>query len=310
VAALSRAEGLTSWVASHGQTWRYSRPGPAVPPVLLGVEPLSALTPGGDVPLFVNFSEPVGGFTDSAVQISFAPGTPITFDSITVTGGPSAYLATINNMAGDGPFLVVVNPAGIIDRDGVSLVDGGQSPTMYLDTTAPAIDVAAPISVNCGESYMDVTPSATDLHDGPTPVVTSGAVDTSVPGDYTLTYTATDLVGNVAQTSRVVTVLDNCPVDYDFGDAPDPVYATLLANNGPQHALDGVTYLGAGVSAEADGQPTTGADGDDDDGVTFNGTFAAGETVSTTITATENFIGGQKVVKVRVKARHMPWALR
>lgn len=266
--------------------------GSAVPPVLLGVEPLSELMPGGDVPLFVNFSEPVGGFTDSSVLLSIAPGDTITYDSITVTGGPSAYLVTLNNMAGEGTFLVSVDPLGIIDRDAVSLVSGGDSPFIYLDTTAPVIDAVAPISVNCGESYTDVPPSASDLHDGPTLVVTSGAVDTIVPGDYTLTYTATDLVGNVAQTSRVVTVLDNCPegegqvVDYDFGDAPDPAYPTLLASSGPQHALDGVTHLGAGASAEADGQPTAGADGDNDDGVTFNGTFAVGETVVTTITAT------------------------
>ena len=60
----------------------------------------------------------------------------------------------------------------------------------------------------------------------------------------------------------------------DFGDAPDPTYPTLLGNNGARHVVGGL-YLGAGVDAEADGQPDTTATGDDlagtddEDGVFF-----------------------------------------
>ncbi len=70
---------------------------------------------------------------------------------------------------------------------------------------------------------------------------------------------------------------------YDFGDAPDPTYPTLLANNGARHQIVPGLYLGAGVDPEPDGQPTPNADGDDknvlypgipyppgdEDGVTF-----------------------------------------
>jgi hypothetical protein len=68
----------------------------------------------------------------------------------------------------------------------------------------------------------------------------------------------------------------------DFGDAPDgplaPGYPTLLANNGARHTLSPGLLLGAVVDAEADGQPTGAADGDDlnppvgpddEDGVVF-----------------------------------------
>jgi hypothetical protein len=51
--------------------------------------------------------------------------------------------------------------------------------------------------------------------------------------------------------------------EIDFGDAPDPLYPTLLINNGARHTIDGVTFMGALVDAEADGQPTANADGDD-----------------------------------------------
>lgn len=63
----------------------------------------------------------------------------------------------------------------------------------------------------------------------------------------------------------------------DFGDAPDPNYPTRLPN-GARHVIQPNFYLGARVDAEADGQPTARADGDDnnppaglddEDGVTF-----------------------------------------
>jgi hypothetical protein len=48
----------------------------------------------------------------------------------------------------------------------------------------------------------------------------------------------------------------------DFGDAPDPTYATLLANDGARHLAVGPT-LGVARDTEPDGQPTPSADGDD-----------------------------------------------
>jgi hypothetical protein len=49
----------------------------------------------------------------------------------------------------------------------------------------------------------------------------------------------------------------------DFGDAPDPTYPTTLKNNGARHRINPDIYLGARVDAEADGQPNSGASGDD-----------------------------------------------
>lgn len=59
----------------------------------------------------------------------------------------------------------------------------------------------------------------------------------------------------------------------DFGDAPDPTFATLLASNGARHIVlvSNNPTLGATVDTEANGQPTANATGDgaDEDGVTF-----------------------------------------
>ncbi len=66
------------------------------------------------------------------------------------------------------------------------------------------------------------------------------------------------------------------PTPVEFGDLPDGPYPTTLASDGARHVVDGVTFLGASVDAEADGQPSLNADGDDlndgsddEDGVTF-----------------------------------------
>ncbi len=56
---------------------------------------------------------------------------------------------------------------------------------------------------------------------------------------------------------------------FDFGDAPDAEYGTVLASGGAQHVVDptGNVYLGPGASGcadvENDGAPSVGADGDD-----------------------------------------------
>lgn len=52
------------------------------------------------------------------------------------------------------------------------------------------------------------------------------------------------------------------PENYDFGDAPDPRYPTLLASDGARHAAVGPT-LGATRDTEDDALPNADADGDD-----------------------------------------------
>jgi hypothetical protein len=91
--------------------------------------------------------------------------------------------------------------------------------------------------------------------------------------------------------------VENPSVEIDFGDAPDPTYPTLLANDGARHIMDGFTYLGASVDPEPDGQPDANATGDDndgnndDDGVVlspFTPVWTPGGSVWLDITATGN----------------------
>ncbi|MCA9433159.1 MAG: hypothetical protein KC940_21755, partial [Candidatus Omnitrophica bacterium] len=77
------------------------------------------------------------------------------------------------------------------------------------------------------------------------------------------------------------------PGVYDFGDAPDS-YQTLAASNGPRHGFNPLgPILGSHTDYEADGQPTTNADGDnltgdvdDEDGVAIPFAIVTGATAT------------------------------
>jgi hypothetical protein len=79
--------------------------------------------------------------------------------------------------------------------------------------------------------------------------------------------------------------------EYDFGDAPDGPYPTLLANDGARHLINQSVYLGVLIDSENDGQPTPLADGDnltnldDEDGVVFIWPVAAGNPCKLKVTA-------------------------
>ncbi|MEQ8787044.1 MAG: GEVED domain-containing protein [Pirellulaceae bacterium] len=75
-------------------------------------------------------------------------------------------------------------------------------------------------------------------------------------------------------------------IQSDFGDAPDAIYATTLANDGPRHLAQG-PRLGAAIDGETDGQPSPLATGDglDDDGVRFPELLEAGATVQIEVTS-------------------------
>jgi len=78
----------------------------------------------------------------------------------------------------------------------------------------------------------------------------------------------------------------------DLGDLPDSPYPTLLANDGPRHAIVSGVQLGATVDAEADGQPNAAALGDDqagtpddEDGVTFLTPLVVGKAAKIQVSA-------------------------
>ncbi|MBE0638108.1 MAG: PKD domain-containing protein [Bacteroidales bacterium] len=71
---------------------------------------------------------------------------------------------------------------------------------------------------------------------------------------------------------------------FDFGDAPDPQYQTVMASNGARHLINPAIFLGMRVDTEADGLPDGQAIGDDfagfddEDGVFFSSMITPGKT--------------------------------
>ena len=79
--------------------------------------------------------------------------------------------------------------------------------------------------------------------------------------------------------------------EWDFGDAPDRPYPTLLANDGARHRFEQNVFLGAQWDGEPDGQPHPNALGDDlanlddEDGVTFVTPLIPGQSATVSVFA-------------------------
>lgn len=82
----------------------------------------------------------------------------------------------------------------------------------------------------------------------------------------------------------------NC-LRFDYGDAPQPPYPTLIDSNGPRHAITQGVHLGETVNHEPDGKPSEHADADDfDDGVTFVSPLIPGLTTRIDVSASVDAI--------------------
>jgi VCBS repeat-containing protein len=113
----------------------------------------------------------------------------------------------------------------------VSVTDVNETPS---DTTHPVIELNGAISVSVvwGETYTDEGAIASDDVDSLITVIPSGAVNTSKPGVYTITFDATDAAGNAAtQVVRTVTV--SAPSSTTGADGLSDLMRYALGGNAP-----------------------------------------------------------------------------
>ncbi len=87
-------------------------------------------------------------------------------------------------------------------------VDAMSEEDCLLNSTPPVITISGdnPLNINLDSVYSDIDVTANDASEGPVSVTRSGTLDTSTPGTYTLTYSAEDSFGNIAQVTRQVIV--------------------------------------------------------------------------------------------------------
>ncbi len=98
-----------------------------------------------------------------------------------------------------------------------------------------------------------------------------------------------DVAGNHLQpnqpTNQTQFIILMPEVELDYGDAPDQ-YPTMFDDNGARHAItENPLYLGVDLGGDADGQPSAGADLDDDDGVDIGSVFNRYLTTPVTVTS-------------------------
>ena len=204
-------------------------------------------------------------------------------NELNVTQNPSTNKAMSERLAAVRAELSAIQKAllALVGAGAIaSVTDDG-----YDDNVPPVITVIGdnPATVELGDSYVDQGASAFDEFHGVTAVTSSGTVDTSTVGTYTITYSATDLDGNSASATRTVNVVDTtAPVVTVTGDNPATVEL-------------GGTYTDAGATAtDASGAVTAVASGTVDTTtvgsyvITYTSTDASGN--SGTATRTVNVV--------------------
>ncbi len=93
---------------------------------------------------------------------------------------------------------------------------------------------ANPMTVQCATGFTDPGATAVDSCAGVQPVTAAGSVNTSVPGSYTITYSANDGNGHTATKTRTVNVVDttaptiSCPAENIVAYLPLNSTATSL----------------------------------------------------------------------------------
>jgi len=186
-----------------------------------------------------------------------------------------------NNLLLDSNSSIAANCDGYVILEGVGgenkstayitcgdkyTTDGyGQDPTGTLfvmtteeeDTISPVITLKgySALKMDVGGTYVEYGAIAIDNKDGDISgsVVTSGTVNTSKAGRYTVTYTVSDAAGNKAQVSRLIVVketkkgCDACLCMQKFEDSEPPVI-TLLGDN-PAKIYKGTKYKEQGYTA-------------------------------------------------------------
>ena len=155
------------------------------------------------------------------------------------------------------------------------------------DITAPVITILGenPASVVQNITYRDAGATAKDTIDGVVSVKSTGTVDTSTLGEYTITYTATDKAGNNAKKIRKVNVI--LP--------PDTVAPIIkISGDNPFEISQGETFSDPGATAtdDVDGVITVTPSGAVDMStvgdytITYTATDKAGNETNTTRTVT------------------------
>ena len=246
----------------------------------------------------VTFDEEINLATFKGSDVVIA-GTAATGDPVIGWLGLTSYSLSVS-VTSDGTVTASIPAGGISDYAGnTNNASTSTDNTVTYDTTNPTPVItqaggqadptsATPVNFNVdfGEDVTGFADNDIDMSASTTPgtlaaVVSGGPQSYNVAisgmtgtGIVSITFSAAAAQDLASNNSDAPTLTDN-EVTYnnlDYGDAPDPLastagrYPTLQANGGPRHIIDNNLRMGPSVDGEPDGQPTSIAQGDDNDG--------------------------------------------
>jgi len=203
--------------------------------------------------------------------------------SVYVTGSTDGALAVFERHPASGQLdFLEVHVDGIAGVDGLAGAAGvAVTPAGERVFAAGPTDNAVAIFVRSGDGRLMPIAVARDGVDGLDGL--GGARSPRVSNDGVHLY--------VAASGEAAIGVFEIGDAFDFGDAPDPAFPTLLASNGARHVISGGLRLGAAIDAEADGRPDPAAAGDDgesiddEDGVVFTGALVPGQSATAAVSS-------------------------
>jgi hypothetical protein len=154
--------------------------------------------------------------------------------SVNISGGTAPYTVALTNGGGtltssSLPITFTVSPAttttyavaSATDAFGCAVNASSSATVTVGDSLPPVITLngANPMTVQCSTGFTDPGATAVDSCSGPRPVTATNNINLSLPGSYTVTYSATDTQGNTATATRTVNVVDttapviSCPAN-------------------------------------------------------------------------------------------------
>lgn len=207
-----------------------------------------------------------------------------------VLGTGDVFLFTIAPTAADLGLTVVAMPTEVIPGGSVSF-----ELTAVNASAHPAPRTVAVLELPEGAVFQSAQPADWSCiawastvvcdHDTPltgtAPLLTIDAIMPLSPAPWTVRAAVKSLAPEADAVDNFDALTVTSPA-LDLGDAPTVGYPTSLAADGARHRIVGGLHLGTAVDADADGQPTAMADGDDgdglddEDGVTFSAPLLAG----------------------------------
>ncbi len=211
------------------------------------------------------------------------PNVPVELYAPGATPGVDEPLGTTTTDNGGSYLFTGLTPGSYVVHVPAENFARGKPLAGYLSSTGAEADINADADQDAGENGIDPADLSGYLAGGISSAPVALVLGSEPTND-----------GNGPNSN--LTVDFGFVPQYDFGDLPAG-YPTASGSDGANHQIVPGVYLGAGVDAEADGQPTVNADGDDagagqsyqtitddEDGVTF-GAIAPGRPFTVTVSA-------------------------